>query len=120
LLNAAGEGESATVTLVPVPVSETICVVPTTPPESSVIVNVATSAAVVEGVNVTLITHEFPGPGAGGTAVLFLQVVVPATMAKSAAFAPVIVTALAAARLRVSLPELISVAVNGALVTLFG
>ncbi len=104
----------------PVPVRETICVVPATPPESSVIVSVAASAAVVEGVNVTLITQEFPGPGAGGTAVLFLQVVVPATMAKSVASAPLIATAFDAARFSVSLPLLVSVAVSAALVTPFG
>ena len=111
---------SATVAVVPVPVRETVCVVPATPPESSVIVNVAASAAVVEGVNVTLTTHELPGPGAGGTAVLFLQVVVPATTAKSAAFAPLIATAFAAARFRVSLPVFVKVAVIAALVTPFG
>jgi hypothetical protein len=84
-----------------------------------VIVNVAASAAVVEGVKVTLITHELPGPGAGGTAVLFLQVVVPATIAKSAAFAPLIATAFAAARLSVSVPAFVKVTVSAALVVPF-
>jgi hypothetical protein len=102
-----------------VPVSETVCVVPATPPESSVIVKVAASAAVVTGVNVTLITHEFPGPGAGGTAALLMHVVPVATL-KSAAFVPLIATAFAAARFSVSLPLLVSVTVNGALVTFFG
>jgi hypothetical protein len=81
-----------------------------------VIVNVAASAAVVEGVNVTLITHVFPGPGAGGTAVLFLQVVVPATTAKSAAFAPLMATAFAAAKFNVSVPVFVKVTVKAALV----
>jgi hypothetical protein len=43
---------------VPVPESATFCVEPVTAPESSVMVNVATSPAVVAGVNVNSITHE--------------------------------------------------------------
>jgi hypothetical protein len=78
-------------------------------------VKVAASAAVVDGVKVTLIAHEFPGPGAGGTAVLLLQVVAAATL-KSAALAPLITTAFAAARFKVSVPVFVKVTVNAALV----
>jgi hypothetical protein len=105
---------------VPVPLNEAVCVVPAVPPESSVIVSVPASAAPVEGVNVRLITHEFPGPGAGGTAVLFLHVVVAATIAKSAAFAPLIATAFAAARFNVSVPVFVTVTVIAALVVPLG
>ena len=108
------------VAAVPVPVRETICMVPATPPESSVMVNVADSADVVEGVKVMLTTQVFPGPGAGGTAVLFLQVVVPATMAKSAALGPERATAFEDERFKVSVPLLVTVTVMGELVTDFG
>jgi hypothetical protein len=83
-----------------------------------VIVNVAASAADVAGANVTLITHVFPGPGAGGTPVLLLHVVPVATL-KSAAFAPLIATAFAAAKFNVSVPVFVNVTVNAALVVPF-
>jgi hypothetical protein len=65
-----------------------------------------------------LTTQEFPGPGAGGTAVLLLHVVPVATL-KSAAFAPLIATAFAAAKFSVSVPAFVSVTVNAALVVPF-
>ena len=92
---------------------------PATPPESSVKVSVAASAAAVDGVNVMLTKQVLPGPGAGGTAVLFLQVVVPPTIAKSAALAPEMATALAAARFSVSVPVLVSVTASAPLVVPF-
>ena len=116
LLNGTGDGVSAIVAVVPAPVRETVCVVPATPPESSVIVSVAVSAAVVAGANVTLTMHV---PPLGATAAPLMHVVPVATL-KSAAFVPLIATAFAAARFSVSLPLLVSVAVSAALVTPFG
>ncbi len=102
-----------TVAAVPVPVSETVCVVGLA---SSVIVSVAASAEVVDGVKVTLMMHV---PPAGATAVLFTHVV-PAAMAKSAAFVPLMTTVLEAAKCNVSVPELVNVTVSGPPVVLLG
>jgi hypothetical protein len=96
---------------IPVPVSETGCADPGTAFESSVIVSVAASAAAVDGVNVTLTRHE----AAGASAVLFAHVV-PAAVAKSAAFVPLYTMAFAAARFRVSVPVFFTVTVRAALV----
>jgi len=112
--------ERLAVPAVPVPLNEAVCVVPAVPPESSVIVRVAASAAAVEGVKVKLITHEFPGPGAGGSAVLFLHVVVAATIAKSAALAPLITVAFAAAKFSVSVPVFVTVTVIAGVVDPLG
>ncbi len=75
------------------------------------IVKVAASPAAVDGVNVTLTMHV----ALGASAVLFAQVV-PAALAKSAAFAPPITTAFAAARFSVSVPVFFTVTGSAALV----
>ena len=103
-----------TVAAVPVPMRVTDCVVGLA---SSVKVKVAISAAVVEGVKVMLTTQE---PLAPATDALLTHVVVPATTAKSAAFAPVMATAPEAARCKVSVPELVKVTVIGLEVVFFG
>ena len=105
-----------TVAVTPIPVKETVCVLPAIPPESSVIVSVAASAFVVAGVKVTLTTHELPA----AIAAPLVHVVVATTTAKSAAFVPLIATALDAARFSVSVPLFDKVTVMGALATPFG
>jgi hypothetical protein len=120
LPNGTAAVERLAIPAVPVPLSEAICVVPAVPPESSVSVSVAASAAAVEGLNVRLITHEFPGPGGGGTAVPLLHVVVATIIVKSAALVPLSATAFAAAKFNVSVPVFVTVSAIVALVVPLG
>jgi hypothetical protein len=76
----------------------------------SLTVSVAVRAPNAPGLNVTLITHV---PLGAVTVAEFVQVV-PAAIAKSAAFVPLIVTALDAARVTVPVPVFVSVTVTAA------
>src|SRR2546425_5488963 len=93
----------------PVPLSVTVCVADC---PLSVTVSVAVSLPLVVGENVTLIKHVPLGPF---TVPLFTQVVPEAT-AKSAALAPVMVTALDDASVKVELAMFVSVTIIAALV----
>src|SRR5216683_212002 len=106
-------GESVVMTgagLVPVPLSVATCVVGLA---SSVIVSVAVLAFSALGVNVKLMTQFAPG----FTVAPLIQVV-PATTAKSPAFAPPRTAAFNAAKCRTSVPPLVSVTVIAPLVVL--
>lgn len=97
-----------TVEVTPDAVRLTVCVVPATAPELSVIVSVAGPyVPTAVGANVTLITHV---PPLAGTDALFVQVV-PLPIPNKFAFVPVIATAFVVARFRGAVPLLVTVSV---------
>lgn len=100
--------ETATVKSMPVPVKDSICVVPAAPPESSVIVSVPARAFTAAGVNVSMMSQL----ASAATVDPFVHVVPVAAIAKSAAFAPLIASV---ARCNVDPPELVSVTLVAAL-----
>src|SRR5580700_3459955 len=108
------KGATVAVGAVPVPFRVTDCGLVAA---LSLTWRVALRAPVPVGLNVTLITHD---PFVAGTTEPFVQVVVPATIAKSPGFAPVMVTALAAANVTDAAPLLFNVTVILALVVLMG
>ena len=99
-----------TLATVPVPFSTSVCGLPGALSATFI---VAVRAPVALGVKVTFITHE---PLVATRMKFGVQVVVPGTMAKSAAFAPVMVTGVAAAREDGAVPVLDTVMVTAELV----
>jgi hypothetical protein len=98
-----------TLATVPVPFSTSVCGLPGALSATFI---VAVRAPVALGVKVTFITHV---PLVAASTEFAVQVVVPGTMAKSAAFAPVIVTGVAA-REEGAVPVLDTVIVTAELV----
>jgi hypothetical protein len=106
-------GATPAVGIVPVPLSVTDCVPGVA---LSLTCNVAVRAPVAVGLNVTPMTHV---PLVAATTRLFAQFVpVAATIAKSPAFVPVMVTAFAAASVTDAVPVLLNVTVVVPLVEL--
>src|SRR5712691_8957133 len=78
---------------------------------------VAVRAPVAPGVNVTLMTHVFPGPGEAAITAPFVQVVPTVTTAKSPALVPVIESA-GVLRVTEAFPLFVRVTVDVALVVI--
>src|SRR5579864_6454795 len=109
LPKGTGLGATATLASTPVPLKMVCCGLAGA---SSATLTVAVRAPAAPGVKVTLMTHD---PPLAVNTKLATQVV-PAVMAKSALFAPVMVTGVPAVRVEFNVPELVTVRLDTALV----
>ena len=103
-------GASTATGVVPVALRVSVCGLPGA---VSATLSVAVRAPTADGVTVKLITHD---PVLAISTKLAVQVVVPGTIAKSPAFAPVMVTGVPAARVADTFPVFVTVTVTEPLV----